>query len=209
MEIPFSEVWKLINLGLVVDWQKRVVTIRLGPVTIKNVPFPILKSLSSQPAVIEPILSDLFVTARVMWEAEEAPVGVQKKLAELDKLAEELAARFQASPKQEDQVLGSALRGWSNSCEVGAKHIADAIKYENAPEDSGMDTSAFDDMKSALQKVRQDVYPTVEFLIDLLPEDNRVRSQAVEKLELGRKNYERIYMVSSADIPKATVEIQE
>ena len=209
MQIEFSEVWKLINLGLVVDWQKKVVTIRLGPVTIKDVPFPLLKSLSSQPAVIEAILSDLFVTPRVLWEAEEKPVAVQKSLAALDTLAEQLATRFQASPKKEDHVLGSALRAWSNSCEVGAKHVADGIEDENAPEDSGMDTSALDDMKSALKKVRKDVYPTVEFLINLLPEGNSVRNQAAENLELGRRNYERIYMVSSTEIPKATVEMQE
>ena len=72
-----------------------------------------------------------------------------------------------------------------------------------------MDTSAIDHMKSALQKVRTDVYPTVEFLIILLPDGNTVRQQASEKLELGKRNYEHIYMISSTEIPKATVEIQD
>ena len=117
MQIQFSEMWKLVNLGLVVDWQKKVVTIRLGPVTIKDVPFPVLKSISSQPAVIEAILSDMFVTPRVMWEAEEEPVGVQKSLAAMDTRAEQLATRFQSSPKKEDHVLGSAMvvETWGHS----------------------------------------------------------------------------------------------
>ena len=110
-QIQFSEFWKMVNHDLVVDWQDKVVTVRLGPVTIEKVPFPTVKALSSQPAVIEPVLSDLFVTARVMWEREESPKAVQAKLEQLGKMAEQLAGSASTQAPRKRIIYSGRLSG--------------------------------------------------------------------------------------------------
>ena len=65
--MDYFELWKLINLGIDLDFEKMVLTIRLGPLTIKNVKIGTVRELSKDEPAIERILSDHFIKRGVMW----------------------------------------------------------------------------------------------------------------------------------------------
>ncbi len=209
MSIDFPSLWKLLNLGVIADWEKRVVTIHLGPFSLENMPLPVLRALADDPLNLESALDTLFVRHRVMWEdlKRERPCEVQAGLESLSKEAIEVARKFDASSKQIDREIASRLRTWSGVTDVMARRFKTAIEMENDPADPGMDTSACAEMDSVLVELRTKCYPWVEFLVTLLPGASAVAAEVQRLLADGRNTLIQKYFVPPNSILSVTAEM--
>lgn len=210
MYIDFPSLWKMLNLGVIADWEKRVVTIRLGPFTMEKVPLPRLKAFAADPAILESALDTLFVRHSAMWQdlRREDPREVQASLERLSKEALEVAKKFDASSKQADRDIASRLRTWSGSAEIKAKQLKTAIDMESDPADTGMDTTARDDMDAVLVELRKECYPWVEFLATLLPPGSAVGAKVLQLLADGKATLIQEYSQAPSSIPNATAELE-
>ena len=65
--MDIATIWKLIGLGLEVDLEKKSYTVKLGPLTLKGISFKTVKALSSDPTIVEEVLSKHFIQRGVMF----------------------------------------------------------------------------------------------------------------------------------------------
>ncbi|MDQ3685639.1 MAG: hypothetical protein M3430_08555 [Acidobacteriota bacterium] len=207
--MDFIDLWKLLNLGVIADWENKTITLRLGPLTLNKLPIPALKAFASNPSTLDPILVDLFVRHSAMWEdlTAENPSEVHTSLKKLSKDAQTYATQLAMSSKSIDQEVASILHAWSGDADIAAKKIDAAIKTENLPENSGMDGYSRQVMDDELRNLRKKYYPSIEFLVTLLPDGSRVRKQVVEFLSNGKNTLVAHYGVAVSAIPSATAEL--
>jgi len=206
----FEELWKLLNLGVVIDAKSRTYTIKLGALKFKNLPFETVKALSSNQLVIESLLSRHFVQRGVMWEdfRREEVERCIRSLRDLQKLSETQAPAFAETKKPEDQMLSSMLQAWANECDGAAKLLESGIENERDPINTGMDMSAQEWIPNVLGTFRKATYPFVEMFIALLPETNPVKAQAAERLRRGKDILVKYYHVSTNDLTSPELEIE-
>jgi hypothetical protein len=208
--MDFDALWKLLGLGIEADLEKHTWTLKIGPITIKGLRIPVLKALAKDSAAIENILSLMFIQREVMWEdyrAESVPKCIGS-LRSLQGLCEKAASDFNATGKEQDKIISTMCRGWANQCDAAASDLEGGLDAESDPANTGMGVSARDYIPDALGTLRKKTYPTIEFLIGLLPEKNMVREQATEVLNRGKDEIIRHYNVSVSDIPKASAEAE-
>ena len=210
MSIDFPSFWKMLDLRVIADWEKRVVTIRLGPLALEKVPLPRLKAFAADPENLESALDTLFVRHSAMWKdlKREDPPKVQGSLERLSTEAMEVAKKFGASTKQADRDIASRLRTWSGVAEIKAKELKTVIDMENDPADAGMDMTARDAMDHILVELRKECYPWVEFLVTMLPESSTVGTQVLKTLADGKAILIQRYWQAPNSIPNATAELQ-
>jgi hypothetical protein len=208
--MDIATIWKLIGLGLEVDLEKRTYSIKLGPLTIKGLSFKTVKALSASPQAIEGLLSEQFVQREVMFaDFRREEVGdCIASLRELQELCKSQASAFAATKKSEDEVFSTVLRAWANECDEAANSLESALRDENDPADSGMDTSARSSIPRVIGKLRTATFPSVEMFIDLLPEGNPVKAQATEKLTAGKDVLVKYFNVQSSEILRPDFEPQ-
>ena len=207
--MEFASVWQLSNLGLTVDFGKRTCTIRLGPLNIVGIPFPVLRAMASNTSDIGALLSRLFIQRGVMWEKfdRERFDECVNSLRGMQKDAQTRASEFSKTNRPEDQTITTVLQAWANKCDQAATELEIALREENDPLDSGLDTSAHDSMDCVLAEFRCSTYPFVEFFIELLPHDSPIRIDASDKLKGGKDILVRHLGVSVGGLATPEIEI--
>lgn len=198
---------KLLDLGFEADLKERTYTIRLGSIRIEGLSFWKMKALRSNQPVIESLLSNHFITRRVMWEdfARENIDYCITSLRELEKMCVTQAQEFGATRKPEDQTYSSVLQAWANECNKAAKLLKWAVEDESDPINTGM-ARASEYIPDALCDFRIATYRFVEMFIDLLPDTSPVKDQAVEKLRQGKNILVKFYNVSTSDLTPPEVD---
>lgn len=200
--------WKLLGIGMEADFKERRYTIRLGPITIKGLPFERVKALRSNQPAIESLLSRHFVQRGVMWEdfRHEKVKDCIRSLRVLQKLSETQASAFEATKKPEDQIFSSILQAWANECDKAARHLELASEDERDPINTGLDMSAQEWILDVLSDFRKATYPSVQMFIDLLPDTSPVKAQAAERLRYGKDILVKFYNVSTNDLTSPEIE---
>ena len=198
----------LLNLGIEVDFRERTYTIKLGPITLKNLSFETVQALSSNQGAIDSLLSKCFVQRGVMWQdfTKETVDKCIRSLRELQNLLEEQASSFDATVHGEDQ-FPSSLRAWANECDGAARLLVLAVEDEGDPINTGMDIRAEDSIPDALGGLRKSMYPFIEFLIDLLPDKDQVKDQAAARLREGKNILVRVFGISVSELVSPDLEI--
>ena len=173
----YLELWKLLNLALDIDWEKRRLTLRLGPLTIQDLPLATVRKLSENHQLVEDLLSEQFVRRGVMWAdfRRERVADCINSLRDLQTKSLKNSEAFASSRKPEDGVVATVLQGWANSSDEAAKLLEFGLEDESDPANTGMDVSASDYIPDSLGKLRKDTFPIVQMFIDLLPDGNAVR----------------------------------
>ena len=110
--------------------------------------------------------------------------------------------------KSEDKLFSSMLIAWANECDQAVTCLEMAIEDERDPINSGMDTSARNAIPVALGNMRSTTYPTVELFIQLLPEGNPVRAQAILTIAKGKDVLVRHFGVPVSELVAPEVEPQ-
>jgi hypothetical protein len=208
--MDIAPIWKLVGLGLEVDLEKRTYTIKLGPLAIKGLTFKTVRALSASPQAIEDLLTEQVVQREVMFAdiRREEVQDCRDSLRELQALCKSQSSAFAATKKSEDEVFSTVLRAWANECDEAANHLESALRDENDPADSGMDTNARTAIPPAIGKLRIATFPSVEMFIDLLPEGNPIKAQAAEKLNAGKDVLVKYFNVQSSEILRPDIEPQ-
>ena len=206
--MDIATIWKLIGLGLEVDLEKKSYTVKLGPLSIKEISFKTVKALSSQPPVVEGILSKHFIQRGVMFEdfRREKIADCIRSLRELQVMNHDRSEAFAASKKPEDVVFSTILSAWANECDKAVSYLEAAVEDERDPINTGMDVSAKDAIPGALGDMRKATYPTVELFVQLLPDGNPVKMQAVATLAQGKDLLVRHFGVAVSDLVTPEVE---
>jgi hypothetical protein len=208
--MDIATIWKLIGLGLEVDLAKKLYTIKLGPLTLKDLSFRAVKALSSQPALIESLLSEHFIQRGVMhvdFRRERVDACI-RSLRELQALNQAQAKAFADSGKPEDELFSTLLTAWANECDTAVSILESAIEDERDPINTGMDVTAQAAIPDAIRALRTATYPTIELLIQLLPQSNSVRQQASTILTRGKDLLVRHFGVPFSDLVLPEVEPQ-
>ncbi|WP_155420118.1 hypothetical protein [Burkholderia cepacia] len=195
-------------LDLDLDLEKRTLTIRLGPLKIAGISLPDLRSLRNNNELVGQMLSDSFITRRVMWmdltrEAAQVAVLSLDELAGIIKLYRN---KFENSSRRIDREICHPLLAWESQCIISAKIIRDAIETERLPENAGMDGYASDVMDDEIVLVRKAGYPIIELLSAIL-DATPLRQQVETLLEKGAQTLISKYRVQLADLPRADVDI--
>lgn len=209
MEVSFSDLWKMLNVKLVADLDSRRVDVHLGVAELKGISIPAIQALSDQREALETLLSDAFISRRVMWMdlRRERPDYVVKSLKDLAGIMRGAARQFADTKRKKDVGLASVLLAIANEAEVGMKLVCEGIEDERDPANTGMDASAADYMNRAIIDVRKAAYPLIELLVTLLPETSPVRIQAASTLQNGYDVLNRAYSQPASELPRATVTI--
>lgn len=204
MDIPSFQ--NLLDLNL--DLEKRELTIRLGPLKIAGISLPDFRSLRNNNELVGQMLSDSFVTRRVMWMdlTREAAQVTMLSLDELAGILKLYRNKFENSPRRIDREIGPPLLVWENQCIVSAKNIRGAIEAERLPENSGMGGYASEVMDDEIVLVRIAGYPIIEFLSAIL-DATPLRQQVETLLVKGTQTLIFKYRVQLADLPRADVDI--
>jgi hypothetical protein len=213
--MDYLELWKLLNLGIDLDFEKMVLTIRLGPLTIKNVKIGTVRELSKDEHAIERILSDHFIKRGVMWvdfslERVEDCVG---SLKDLEQRCLTQKDKFGISSKPSDKLLATALEAWANECRDANREFTQAIEFEKIGRQTEFDSEfilrAHDEIPKILGKFRKNSYPIVEMFMQLLDEKNVVKQQANEKLSYGKDLIVRNYGIPVSEITNPQYQFEE
>lgn len=206
--MDYLELGKLINIGIEIDWGNMILTIRLGPLTIKNVKIPAFQELRKDIHFVEGLLTDQFITRGVMWVdfAREEVEDCVKSLQDLEQSCLERKKAFVATGSSADSVLATALEGWAVECNQAVRSFKEAIEFEKTSREIEFDSEfilrAHNEIPRILGNFRKDTYPIVEMFIQLLSEENLIHQQAVEKLKQGQDLIVKHYGISVADLRK-------
>ncbi len=205
-----ATIWKLIGLGLEVDLEKKVYTVKLGPLTLKGISFKTVKALSSDPTSIEELLSKHFIQRGVMYAdfRRETIEDCVRSLRGLQTLNQDQAKAFLTTKKPEDKMFASMLTAWANECDKAVTYLQAAVEDERDPINTGMDISARDAIPGALGDMRSATYPTVELFIQLLPEGSPVKAQALATIAQGKDVLVRHFGVPVSRLVAPEVEPQ-
>ena len=208
--MDIATIWKLVGLGLEVDLEKKSYTVKLGPLTLKGISFKTVKALSSDPAIIELVLSKHFIQRGVMFAdfRRETIEDCIHSLRELQTLNQGQAIAFLATNKPEDSLFSSMLSAWANECDKAVTYLQAAVEDERDPINTGMDISAKDAIPGALGDMRSATYPSVDLLIQLLPEGNLVKAQALKTIADGKNVLVRHFGVPVTNLVAPEVEPQ-
>lgn len=208
--MDIATIWKLVGLGLEVDLEKKTYTVKLGPLALKGISFKTVKALSSQPTVIQEVLSKHFIQRGVMFAdfRRESIDDCIRSLRELQTMNQAQSAAFAATKKPEDSLFSTMLSAWANECDKAVTYLQAAVEDERDPINTGMDMSAKDAIPGALGDMRKAAYPTVELLIQLLPEGNPVKAQATDSLARGKDVLVRHFGVAVSELVAPEVDPQ-
>ncbi|KWC42426.1 hypothetical protein WL51_03555 [Burkholderia ubonensis] len=204
MDIPSFQ--NLLDLDF--DLEKRTLTIRLGPLKITGISLPDLRSLRNNNELIGQMLSDSFITRRVMWIdlTREVAKNTALSLDELAGILKPYRKKFENSSRRIDREIGPPLLAWENQCRISARNIRDAIETERLPENTGIDGYASEVMDDEIVLVRKVGYPIIELLGAIL-DATSLRQQVETLLVKGRQTLISEYRVLLADLPRADVDI--
>lgn len=169
---------------------------------------PTLKALSAEPARTRNLLSELFVKRAVMWMdfRQERVRDCIESLQALENATAGASADLSASSRAQDDLLAGLLQVWSGECKQARSRLNTALEDESDPINSGMDISAADEVVPALGEFRRKSFPAVRFLIDLLPDNDPVKTQALELVSRAEDELVRYYGVDVALISRPLVE---
>ena len=190
---------QFIRLNFDVDLEKRLITVQIGPVTLRNVTVP---QLQQDEDLLEVILSRCFIQRRVMWEdyGRETLTLCIKSLHETKDELERLHEKFpRTSPHR------SPLQAWANQCKEAADVLRTAWKEQYEPDNSSIGMDAHEWIPDILGALRKASYPTVEMMIDLLPDKSHIKSQAQSKLEHGTEVAVKYFHVPIRSMSHPTV----
>jgi hypothetical protein len=208
--MDLASFWKLLNLDIGVDLSRKTYSITVGPLSIKDIPFASMKSMTENTPLIEMLLTKHFIQRRIMHMdfRRETVQDCTRSLRELQRLNEDQSKEFAASRKESDRIFSSMLLAWASECSKASAVLEDALRDEKDPINTGMGISARDWIPDALADMRKASYPTVEFLTLLLPDDNPVRKQASAALKMGSDLLIRHYGVGSHELTPPDLELQ-
>lgn len=214
--MEYHEIMKLVNLGVDLDAQGRKLTLRLGPVTIKEISLRAATGLSKNPRAIAKILSGHFINRQVMWqdfrrETVEQCVG---SLEDLKNKNEEQADAFSASGEEGDRLIADLLQAWANECDAAIKEFRAAAQTERDSRaiefDSEFVLRATDEISRILGEFRTRTYPIVDAFIESVAAPvaaGQVGQQALDRLEAGKNLLIQYYGVSSSRIARPSWEV--
>lgn len=208
--MDIATIWKLIGLGLEVDLEKKSYMVKLGPLAVKGISFKTVKALSSQPAVVEELLSKHFIQRGVMFAdfRRESIDDCIRSLRELQTLNQAQAAALLITKKPDDKLFSTMLSAWANECDKAVTYLEAAVEDERDPINTGMDINARDAIPWALGEMRKAAYPTVELFAQLLPGGSPIRVQAIASLAQGKDVLVRHFGVAVSELVAPEVEPQ-
>ena len=199
--MEFEALWSLFNSGIIADFKKKTLTVKIGKLLIiKDISIATVKRLTADSARVESLLSNHFITRRVMWE-DFRKEEVEFCIASLNDLKSknfEQADLFGKSKAKDDKFLSSWIRCWGNECDKAIKEFQDATQNEKISRsiDSEYVLRAHEKIPKILGEFRRKTYPVIQVLIALLDEENPIRKAAESKLSSGKNLLVRYYDIS-------------
>ena len=201
--MEFEALCTLLKSGIVVDFKKKTLTVKIGNfLTIKNISFATIKQLTADSSRVESLLSNHFITRRVMWE-DFSKEEVEFCIASLNDLKSknfEQADLFGKSKAKDDKFLSSWIRCWGNECDKAIKEFQDATQNEKISRSIEINSEyvlrAHEKIPKILGEFRRKTYPVIQVLIALLDEKNPIRKEAESKLSSGKNLLVRHYDIS-------------
>lgn len=209
--MDFATLLEFMKVNATIDFATRRLSLRVGPLTINNIDFPSFTALKDDNNFVAEVLSDQFISRAVMWEDYDreridACIG---SLRELHNLNRDVAGRLQSARRRQDNIYVDLFLAWGNLCKHAADLLRDLKEDARDPANTGMDIDPGQYIPGVLGDFRRDTYPTVEALIELLPESSEVRRQAAEKLGQGKNLLVREYKVPFDDIRRPDWQITD
>jgi hypothetical protein len=154
-------------------------------------------SLSSDQTRTEIVVSELIVSRRVMyyrWESESF-ADIKASVADMIAKIDTFVTPFVGSQSGEDEFYASLLNLLKVRCKDLLHDMDEAEdaerSYASDPADSGFGLPARDELPRLLYEFRAKSYPILDALIAMLPEDNSIRLEAVERLDRGKRLLEK------------------
>lgn len=128
--------------------------------------------------VISDILNECFNRKEVLWQHPnfEDINWCYNSLVELQVKCDEYCGKLLTVSNDKNYFLSQLLRIWGNNCNETCK---DLYRSKN---NTGYDIS------KSLHKFRIKTYPIIITLFQQLPDENLIKQDSLEKLELGCKN---------------------
>lgn len=203
--MKMDELWSLIDklsVGADIDWEKRLLLLKIGPFTFSNIPVGFIIAENRHPQIVAELLSEAFVGRRVHWENfdKEYPGPVLASLSELDKTLSAVLENLSDLQSRYGSSVQELVLCWRAAESLCARRINEELpgrltKIVNDPfEDSEFNLDKYFDaggpelMRHYLGSFRNEVYPIVRSLIAILPKSSPVRKAAEAKLMIGAAN---------------------
>lgn len=194
---------------LQVDLQATRATLSWGPTIVRNVSLQRLDQLIKDPELIEKMLSEFFLTRRIMWHpTENEDAGkLRGGLTDMTTSIDEFRTLL-ATDSQGNKLPMRLLSEWSGPGARAAAELKMAVELEEQSRRDPTDSGAFLEAKAEFPRImgafRAQTYPIVSLLVDMLPPGNVLRARTKDKLEEGTNYLIREYNMSSGDIPAPT-----
>lgn len=151
-----------------------------------------IKSLLQHQADVSNVIAETFIRRRVFWEDATRENltycinSLRDAMSELNNFVKEM----QKSELSSLVILSQFVRSWSSSASIVYKRLKDDLSDidQNKGQDFNYD-SAHEDRRVALRHalidLRKRIYPSVQALVEFLPEDDPTRREAQELLDSG------------------------
>jgi hypothetical protein len=191
----------LLNLGkgqgLIVDLDKRVITIKFPFLEIGPISFLSAIDITKDPVIVEDILSRLFVSKQAMWFDFQAEVveAVKQSIADFQKECTKIQ-NGEKKAKGGYVILKSLAAAAANEATLFMKDVArfEADEARDREDFRKFIILSSDDIIEAKPRIlerlgalRSGAYPMFDFLVDCLPDTSAVKMQARDILIRGRE----------------------
>lgn len=178
-----AELVKLYDIfDIAFDLENSTFQVWLNNVGTGHMPYSAVKDLSNNHSKIEDIVLSCFLEKRIMWKdfRQELADDCISNLKDLSEKLEHYKNHFEQSDREEDKLLNSILLLWLMECIQAKKEFDRANFNEDPQEDDYFDNrpDVEGEIVSIIGDFRSKTIKIARLFIDLLPEDNSLRSKA-------------------------------